>query len=205
MGNNKINDKKSARIRKVTKGLRSSASKKRADNTMVERGALVYEAVEKNKQKNVLGLIVGLIVVLMASILFMGAVSGWFNDGKVMLDREYVCDGECEMMEMTADLYEELIKKKGSFVVFVDQSGCTTADKLRGFVQNWADENKVKIYKMMFSDARDTSLHNSVKYYPSVAVISNGVPVAWLRADENEDSDAYNDEGAFTEWINRFF
>ena len=135
----------------------------------------------------------------------MGAVSGWFDDSKVVLDEEYPCEEKCEMMELTVDTYEELIKKKGSFVIFVDQDGCVTADKLRGFVQNWSNDNGVKVYRMMFSDVRDASLHNYVKYYPSVVVVSKGMPVAWLRADADEDSDAYNFENAFVEWIRKYF
>ena len=58
---------------------------------------------------------------------------------------------------------------------------------------------------MMFSEVRECSLRDSVKYYPSVVLISRGKPVAWLRADENADSDAYNFEDKFREWISGYF
>ena len=178
--------------------------KKKDSKPMAERGAMAYEAVEKKKQKSVLGLIVALVVVLVGSVLFMGAVSGWFDDAKVSLDLDSLCEGGCEMVDLTGAEYEGMVDNGKSFVVFVDQSGCTTADKLRGFTMNWARENGVKVYKMMFSDARKTSLHEYVKYYPSVVVVSKGKPVAWLRADEDEDSDAYNKEEAFRGWISRW-
>lgn len=205
MGNRKSSKEKAIKNKKKVGGKGSAVPERTSDKTLVERGVMTYEAVQKHKQKNVLGLIVCLIVVLTLSVLFMGAVSGWFDDSKVVLDEEYACEEKCEMMELTVDTYEELIKKKGSFVIFVDQDGCVTADKLRGFVQNWSNDNGVKVYRMMFSDVRDASLHNYVKYYPSVVVVSKGMPVAWLRADAGEDSDAYNFENAFVEWIRKYF
>lgn len=159
-------------------------------------------SAEKKKQKNVFGLLVALVVVLLGGVLFVGAVSGWFSNVAVVLDTEYYCDENCnsEMMELSGAEYERLIAEKKSFVVFIDQGGCTTADRLKGYMKDYAMEAGVKVYRMMFADARETSLHEYVKYYPSVAVVSKGKVVAWLRADSDEDADYYNDYEAFKKW-----
>ena len=156
----------------------------------------------EKKQVQVFGLIVGLVAVLFGGVLFMGAVSGWFDDVKVVLDEEYYCT-ECdgELMELANAEYEELVNRNATFVVFVDQGGCTTADNLRGFVKEWAKENGVKVYRMMFSDMKETSLHEAVKFYPSVAIVSKGKPVVWLRADVDEDAAVYNNYADFVNWI----
>ena len=162
-------------------------------------------SAEKKKQMGVLGLIVALVVVLMGSVVFVGAAAGWFDDPKVVLDAEYSCTEDCEdLMELTAAGYEELIDAKKSFVVFVDQGGCTTADRLRGYVQDFAREKEVRVYRMMFSDMKETSLHDYVKYYPSVVVVGKGVVKAYLRADSDEDAAIYNDEQAFMDWIKKY-
>ena len=44
---------------------------------------------EKKQQAKILGLIIGLVAVLIGGLLFMGAVSGWFDDEKIVLDKEY--------------------------------------------------------------------------------------------------------------------
>ena len=150
----------------------------------------------------VLGLIVTLVVVLTLGVVFVGAVSGWFDDPKVKLADEYY--GEFEMMELTGEEYERLVGEGKSFVVFVNQGGCTTAERLREYVTEWATEAGVRVYEMQFADVKETSLHESVKYYPSVVVVSRGKPVAWLRADADEDADMYNDKGAFDKWIKRW-
>ena len=156
-------------------------------------------------------LVVGLVVVVAGSVLFAVGVAGWFGGGKVALDAEYYCTrcegedcaNEClEFANIDDAQYAELAEAEKSFVVFIDQDGCTTADKLRGYVQAYAAEYGVKFYRMMFDDAKYTSLHKSVKYYPSVAIVSRGQAVKWLRADSDEDADAYNDYDAFVQWMN---
>ena len=158
---------------------------------------------EKKKQRNVLSLVVALVVVLLGGVLFVGMVSGWFSSGMVVLDEEYYCGDSCddEMIELSGAEYEQLVADGKSFVVFIDQSGCTTADRLKGYMKDYALEAGVKVYRMMFADARETSLHEYVKYYPSVVVVSKGKVVAWLRADSDEDADYYNDYEAFRGWI----
>ena len=122
---------------------------------------------EKKKQMGVLGLVIALVVVLFGGVLFVGAVSGWFdNQPDVKLDAEYICGEGCdgEFMELDAGGYKELVARGGSFVVFVDQGGCTTADRLREYVTNWAKEAGVKVYRMMFAEVKESALHDAVKY-----------------------------------------
>lgn len=159
-------------------------------------------SAEKKKQLSVLGLIVALVVVLFGSLLFVGAVAGWFDDPKVTLDNDYNCEGECDFMELSASEYDALMAERKSFVVFIDQDGCTTADRLRGYVRDWASSAGVKVYRMMFADMKETSLHADVKYYPSVVIVDKGAVRDFLRADSDEDADAYNDYGTFERWIN---
>ena len=79
-------------------------------------------------------LMVGLILVITESIVFAGSRVGWFDDKKkVEISSEYVCGaGEVpEFINVDAPGYEQLAAEKKSFVIFVDQGGCATADGLR--------------------------------------------------------------------------
>lgn len=159
-------------------------------------------SAEKKKQLGVLWLIVVLVVVLIGSVVFVGAVSGWFDDTRVTVNDEYICVDDCgELMELTAEEYGRLIEEKKSFVVFVDQGGCTTADRLREYVRDWSKESGVRVYGMMFKDMKESLLAGFVEYYPSVALVSRGKVVTWLRADSDEDADVYNDYDVFRGWM----
>ena len=160
-------------------------------------------SAEKKKQMGVLGLVVALIVVLMGGLLFVGAVSGWFDDPKIVLDAEYYTS-EPELKDLSVDKYEELINSKKSFLVFVDQGSCVTADRLRGYTKDYLEAHGVSAYRMMFSEMKESSLHNFVKYYPSVVIIDKGVVKTFLRADSDADSGMYNDYNMFEEWMGRY-
>ena len=172
-----------------------------------KEGGKKPESMQKQLSKmKIWQLVLALILVVGGVVLFVGAVGGWFGGAKVTLDVEYYCEEECdgEYMNISGEEYEKLIEEKKSFVVFVDQTGCNTADKVREYMSDYAKKMGVRVYKIMFDDARETSLHDTVKYYPSVAIISKGKVVGFLRADSDEDSDAYNKYEAFEEWIKRY-
>ena len=160
-------------------------------------------SAEKKKQLGVLGLVVALVAVLLGSLLFVGAVGGWFDGQKVTLDPEYYGEG-AEFMELSAGEYEGLVEAKKSFVVLIDQDGCTTADRLREYVTRYMAETGVLVYRMMFAEMKESSLHEVVKYYPSVVVVSKGKVAGFLRADADEDAEFYNDYEAFKEWTGRY-
>lgn len=158
---------------------------------------------EKKQQAKILGLIIGLVAVLIGGLLFMGAVSGWFDDEKIVLDKEYYSEDNVDFLELGADKYEDLVKNKKSFIVFVDQNGCTTADRLREYITQYAKDNNIAVYRMMFSESKDSSLNEYVKYYPSVAFVDKGLPRRYLRADSDEDADIYNNYNSFRNWMNQ--
>lgn len=158
------------------------------------------------KNLKVWQLIVGLILVVGGTVVFILAVSGVFSSPRAEISEEYLCGESCdgEYTELTPEEYEKLIEEKKSFVIFVDQGGCTTADRLEGYVSDWSKERGLKVFKIMFEQMKKTSLFDFVKFYPSVAVISRGKPIGWLRADEDADSDAYNNYDAYKTWVNKY-
>ena len=150
-------------------------------------------------------LVLALVLVVAGVVLFVGAVGGWFSEGKVVLDAEYYCM-ECdgELMELTGEEYEKLVSEGKSFVVLVDQGGCTTAERLKGYLKDYAKDKGFKAYRIMFADMKSGSLHEYVKYYPSVVVVSNGKVRGYLRADSDDDAEMYNDYEAFKGWVERY-
>ena len=157
----------------------------------------------KKKQRNIIWLTLTLVVVVVGGVLFVGAVSGWFGGQKVILDAEYY-NTQSGFTDLTAQEYEALVGAKKSFVVFVDQGGCTTADRLREYVGRYMEEAGVSVYRMMFAEVKESSLHEFVKYYPSVVIVSRGQVVAYLRADSDDDAKVYNNYEDLEGWMKRF-
>lgn len=158
---------------------------------------------KNSKPHKTITLVVALIVVLVGSVLFAGALAGWFGDTKVTLDEE-IYTSTPELIDISSSNYSELVDAKKSFVLFVDQSGCTTADRLRGYTNDYAKEKGINIYRIMFSDVKDSSLHDHVKYYPSLVLVNKGKVHTFLRADSDDDAKMYNDYDAFKSWLDRY-
>ena len=62
----------------------------------------------KRQEIGIPGLIILLVLVLVGSVVFVGAASGWFDDKKVVIDGEYHCAGDCveTFVELGVDEYE---------------------------------------------------------------------------------------------------
>ena len=161
----------------------------------------------KKQGKKTWALILVLLVVVGGSVLFVGAVSGWFS-GPAMaeIDAEYYCDNKCHLglKDISADEYNEMVSSGKSFVIMVDQGGCKTADKVREFMGTYSNTRRFQMFRIMYSGIKETNLAERVEYYPSVAVVSKGKVIAALRADSDEDAPAYNNYEDFEKWINKY-
>lgn len=159
-----------------------------------------------SRGKTIVFLVCLLLLVVVGSVLFVGAASGWF-DGvkKIAVDKEYYCSQpKCyfELKDIDIEEYEQMAKDGKSFVAMVDQGGCTTADRLREYAEKYSNDRKFVIFRLMFSDIKESSIGEKIKYYPSMAVVSKGEIVSWLRADNDEDAPAYNNYDDFAAWMN---
>lgn len=112
--------------------------------------------------------------------------------------------GSSEFININGEEYEKLLTEKKSFLVFVDQDGCITARGLEKIAKEISKEKNLKIYHIMFSDAKNTTMHDSVKYYPSFAIVKQGNIVSWLKADADEDVERYKNKDEFSKWLNNY-
>ena len=62
----------------------------------------------KSRRKSIILLLIGLVAVVGFSVVFIGAVSGWFSSVSIALDEEYICGDECEgeFINISAAEYE---------------------------------------------------------------------------------------------------
>lgn len=125
----------------------------------------------------------------------------FFGEKKFPLDSDNF--GSTSQVTITGEEYEDLIKNQKSFLIFVDQSGCITAEGLKKLVNTTSESKNLRFYRIMYADMRNTSLFGSVKYYPSVALVNKGKVVSWLRADADEDINRYKDQKSFDDWLNQ--
>ena len=138
------------------------------------------------------------ISIIAGSVIFAVNILG---DHRFRLDDEYYTTSED--VSIDKDEYEKLISDKKSFVVMIDKPGCVTTETMREDMANSTDL-QFKYYRMMWKYVKESSLHEYIKFAPSVAIIRKGEVKAWLSADKDEDSRYFNDIGALKEWLEKY-
>lgn len=153
----------------------------------------------------VFGLIIGVIAIIGLAVVIWRMCA---RSARVELSPMYYCGEDCRdasdsfvLMPLSAGEYANLAAEKESFVIFIDQAGCVVANEMRSMMEQYAEAKKMRFYRMQFAEMRKTELKDVVKFYPSVVIIDEGRPVAWLEADSERDEAAYRDYGALMEWL----
>lgn len=118
------------------------------------------------------------------------------------LDGEYY--GDSSLIEIDKENLKILEDDEKSFVVFVYQPLCSTSYDLNNYVTEFLDTYKMNFYKLLFSDVKDTSIAEYVKYCPSVVIYHNGQIVAYLDADSAKDAAYYESAENFKKWFTKY-
>lgn len=139
------------------------------------------------------------IVIISGSIIFAVNI---LSDHKFRLDDEYYAENK--EMNIDKDEYEKLISDKKSFVVLVDKPGCITTPGMRKNMSEFPEDTQFKYYRIMWEDAKESSLHEYVKFVPSVAIVYKGEVKQWLQADRDEDTKYFENADDLKDWIHKY-
>ncbi|MBR3378294.1 hypothetical protein IKG50_03120 [Candidatus Saccharibacteria bacterium] len=150
------------------------------------------------------GIIISAIVV--TGLLVTGAIIFILNNQgpkkPFRLDDEYYAKSEA--ITIKKDEYEKLIEDKKTFLIMIDKPGCVMTADMMGFMADFPDDMQFKYYRMLWEDVAQSSLHEYVKFTPSMAVVYEGKVIDWLQADKDEDADYFNNADALQSWIREY-
>ena len=130
-------------------------------------------------------------------------------EDSIVLDAEYKnTDGkqieiakEVEEDEVVP-FFEELVASKKSFVLYVSLPICTgDAAKFKEYVLDFQRKNHVSFYYLTSDYVKDTSLYETVKFFPSVITYKDGKIVNYLKYDSDEDKEFYKSYNGFEKWF----
>lgn len=140
-----------------------------------------------------------LVITIVAAIIFAaGALTiFWANNLPVTLDQQYY--DNVEIIDINKDEYNELIADKKSFLIMIDNAGCTTTEKMREMMKSLPQQ--VTYYRILWPEAKETNLKDYVKYFPSLAVVEKGTVKYYLRADSDDDAKYYNNAADLKSWL----
>lgn len=111
--------------------------------------------------------------------------------------------GTDKITEIQIDELNQLINDKKSFAVFVYQPMCITSSNFESILSGFLADNQIGIYKIAFSNIKDTDIGKLIKYYPSFIIYNKGKMVDFLEADKDEDVDYYSSKDGFERWFTK--
>ena len=118
------------------------------------------------------------------------------------LEDKYYSDSK--FIEIETNDLNKLINNKESFVLFIYQPACITSSNFEQILYDYLETNHISIYKIPFSDIKNTTLSKSVKYYPSFAIFNNGKLIDYLDANSDEDLEYYESKEGFEKWFTNY-
>jgi len=112
--------------------------------------------------------------------------------------------GDSEAIDIKKDDYERMISEKKSFVVMTDKPDFYTTADMRERMASFPEDMQFKYYWIMWSEAKESSIHDYVKLVPSVVIVRKGEVVDYLDADSDDDTSKYNEAQALQGWIKSY-
>lgn len=153
----------------------------------------------KKSIKILIASLVGIVIISGSVVL---AVSILNADHRYRLDDEYYA--ESKELNIEKDEYEDLVSNKKSFVILVDKPGCITTPGMRYNLRDFPEDMQFQYYRIMWDEAKKSSLHEYVKFVPSVAIVYRGEVKVWLQADRDEDTKYFENADDLRDWIKKY-
>ena len=121
---------------------------------------------------------------------------------KFYLEDKYY--GNSEFTTIESNDLNKLMNNKESFALFIYQPACVTSSDFEQVLYDFTQSNNIKIYKIAFSDIKNTKLNESIKYYPSFAIFNKGQMVDYLDANSDDDLKYYKSKVEFEKWFTNY-
>lgn len=149
-----------------------------------------------------LSIIMILIIVLLSILIINKKNKIEDNESAIFLEDKYYNKGE--YIDASSSEIDNFIENKESFVVYTYNPYCTFKVSCDNIFENIMDKYNIGVLKIPFSDFKNTSLYNKVKYAPSIIIVSKGNIIAYLDANSDDDYDKYQVKKEFDKWLRKY-
>lgn len=142
---------------------------------------------------------------LIVILLLLFVVTGCNKQEKFYLEDHYYGKTTIESTnEIDKNKLNELITNKESFGVFIYQSMCSASSEFSKVLEDFKNKYQISFYEMSFSNMKETSLYDDIKYYPSFVIFKEGKAIDYLDANSEKDTDYYKTADGFKEWFSKY-
>lgn len=173
---------------------------------------MTKETTRRNDKKLVLFSILTLAALIIFGFVFYKIIEPkpYEASEKITLQSEYKnTDGSqlelrklAENEDKVAEYFENIRTEKKDFVLYVSLPICNgDAAKFKEFVLDFQRKNHISFYYLTSDFVKETSIYETVKFFPSVIIFKDGKIVNYLKYDSDEDKEFYKSYEGFEKWI----
>ena len=153
-------------------------------------------------KKTIIILCISFVLILSIAIIVILTKDNKYNGDVFYLDDEYYDSGE--FIESDSKSVEQLIDNKSTFLLFVYNNYCSLPISCETIFQEGIKHYKINAFEITFENLKSTSIYDTVKLAPSFVIIKDGKIIDYLKADDDDDLDKYQDVDAFKSWLNKY-
>lgn len=143
------------------------------------------------------------IIILLLIVTLISCNNSNNNDSIIKLNDKYY-DNEIGIVEIDTSKLDELEDNKENFILFVFNNICYSSIEFEKVLQEFCKTYNISIYKLIFSEIKNTNIKDEINYYPSIAIFKEGKGYKYLKADKDSDVEYYKDLISFIKWISKY-
>lgn len=140
-------------------------------------------------------------------LLIIGVLLIFNNNNNKSIKKFYLEDnyyGTNKITEVDYEGLNKLITNHESFAIFIYQPMCTVSADFESVLNKFLEDKKISIYKISFSNIKNTDIGEFIKYYPSFIIYNKGKVVDYLESDKDEDVEFYTSKDGFEKWFTKY-
>ena len=153
-------------------------------------------------KKTIIILCISFVLILSIAIILILTKDNKYSGDAFYLDDEYYGSGQ--FIESDFKSVEQLIDNKSTFLLFVYNNYCSLPISCETIFQEGIKQYKINAFEITFENLKNTSIYDTVKLAPSFIIIKDGKIIDYLKADDDDDLDKYQDVDAFKSWLNKY-
>ncbi len=123
------------------------------------------------------------------------------TDNRIYLSSKYYNNGGV-YLDIKSETLDEL--ENDSYVLYTYNPYCTFEVPCDEIFKVFMEKYKVSFLSMPFNEFKKTKFYETVKYGPTVLIVSKGNIIAYLDANSNFDLAKYQKATAFETWIKKY-
>ena len=119
---------------------------------------------------------------------------------KFYLDEQYYNQGD--FVEITSEDFDNL--DSHNYILFIYNNYCAFSVPCDEIFKEFMEKNDIDFLSMPYEEFKETKLHKTVEFAPSVIIVKNWKIVDYLNSEKDKYLDMYQNVEKFGEWIQKY-